>query len=452
MTPRRWFAGLALTLFGVFAFMMGVILFHVFRNRDIPAPDFSDLSPSFRTLPQDENAYPFWVEAGSLLVDEGYDLRNAFWENEPYDVEEIDAWIAKNEAALSKVREGLHRPGLVSNIPYRFDSSWVDVTTWIDLARMMHTGAEHARREGEMDRAVSLNCDLNQFGHRVCATGGTLIVQLIGNAQVSLGLKQTRDLARDPRVTSEHLQQLMASIGSDEEIIQGAQESLCGDFASIQDLFSRQADDPDSVPDFTKQTCGDYITTFTRIPFLWEYMFHPNRSLVITAREFRLAPKSIATPWVEHNREEVPEIEEWLKEGTFSQFARPNGVGMAYLNYLLFKPDSVPDRVTQTRVANRITRVILACRMFEIEKGEWPQSLEHLVPAYFEEVPTDLFSGEPLRYDPDRGIVWSVGKDREDQNGSVLDAQGDYTRDQRRAEDQVYSTKVAFEVLIGPEP
>ena len=48
-----------------------------------------------------------------------------------------------------------------------------------------------------------------------------------------------------------------------------------------------------------------------------------------------------------------------------------------------------------------------------------PSSLQELVPAYLPRVPIDPFDGKPFRYDPERGILYSVGRDLQDGGGST---------------------------------
>ena len=51
-------------------------------------------------------------------------------------------------------------------------------------------------------------------------------------------------------------------------------------------------------------------------------------------------------------------------------------------------------------------------------QGQLPSTLDELVTGeYLERVPTDAFSGRPLRYDPRSGSVYSVGADGTDDNG-----------------------------------
>jgi hypothetical protein len=66
------------------------------------------------------------------------------------------------------------------------------------------------------------------------------------------------------------------------------------------------------------------------------------------------------------------------------------------------------------------TRLVVAIRLYAARKGRIPATLldlvvEKILPA----VPTDPFSGKPMRYSADRRIVWSVGPDEVDDGGVV---------------------------------
>jgi hypothetical protein len=67
----------------------------------------------------------------------------------------------------------------------------------------------------------------------------------------------------------------------------------------------------------------------------------------------------------------------------------------------------------------RLLRADLAIRGYRRDVGNFPPSLESLVPGWLEEVPVDPFSGHPLIYraDAEGYLVYSVGQDEIDDGG-----------------------------------
>jgi len=63
------------------------------------------------------------------------------------------------------------------------------------------------------------------------------------------------------------------------------------------------------------------------------------------------------------------------------------------------------------------TRIILALKAYQIEKGRLPGTLQELVPDYLDAVPEDPFDGQPMRYIWGKSRVYSVGLDLIDSGG-----------------------------------
>jgi hypothetical protein len=58
-------------------------------------------------------------------------------------------------------------------------------------------------------------------------------------------------------------------------------------------------------------------------------------------------------------------------------------------------------------------------RRFSADTGRLPKTLSELVPKYFTDLPKDPYNGEPLNYDPTRGLIWSVGMDFKNSGGHL---------------------------------
>jgi hypothetical protein len=72
----------------------------------------------------------------------------------------------------------------------------------------------------------------------------------------------------------------------------------------------------------------------------------------------------------------------------------------------------------------RTTQTALAVERYRLTEGHLPQSLENLIPAYMEFVPTDPFDGQSLKYRTlETGfVVYSVGEDMTDEGGAEKDS------------------------------
>jgi hypothetical protein len=75
-------------------------------------------------------------------------------------------------------------------------------------------------------------------------------------------------------------------------------------------------------------------------------------------------------------------------------------------------------------VMNQCAITGCALERHRLQKGTYPKTLDALVPDFLPAVPIDPMDGKPIRYaQTDNGLfrLWSVGDDREDQNGRRKD-------------------------------
>lgn len=71
------------------------------------------------------------------------------------------------------------------------------------------------------------------------------------------------------------------------------------------------------------------------------------------------------------------------------------------------------------RIAEAFAVLTAALRLHEMDHGALPETLDALVPAYFDELPSDPYNDGPLAYDPAGRLVWSVGDDFIDAGGQT---------------------------------
>jgi hypothetical protein len=64
---------------------------------------------------------------------------------------------------------------------------------------------------------------------------------------------------------------------------------------------------------------------------------------------------------------------------------------------------------------------VVAAERHRLVTGRWPESLANLAPTFIEAVPTDPYTGEPLRYRKtgDGILIYAVGADLVDNGGTL---------------------------------
>jgi hypothetical protein len=71
-------------------------------------------------------------------------------------------------------------------------------------------------------------------------------------------------------------------------------------------------------------------------------------------------------------------------------------------------------------------QIACALERYRLAHGDYPQTLDALVPQFIEKIPLDIINGEPLIYVParDRFLLYSVGWNEKNDGGAVVMAEG----------------------------
>ena len=122
-----------------------------------------------------------------------------------------------------------------------------------------------------------------------------------------------------------------------------------------------------------------------------------------------------AMDWTEYDAAFTPVLV--TKPGVFSRLT------LFPLNLVLPALDAAISASHQSRFRHDFVRFVVALHLHRIDHGEWPDTLQDMVPESISEIPRDPFDGEPLRYRLVDGLplIWSVGPDRIDQSGATFD-------------------------------
>jgi hypothetical protein len=77
------------------------------------------------------------------------------------------------------------------------------------------------------------------------------------------------------------------------------------------------------------------------------------------------------------------------------------------------------ERFEISRMERRLSQIALGLAAYKAEHGEYPASLDALVPSCFAAVPNDVFSEKPVIYAPtEKGyVLYSVGPNMTDDGG-----------------------------------
>ncbi|MEQ1748046.1 MAG: hypothetical protein ABL974_01385 [Prosthecobacter sp.] len=102
-----------------------------------------------------------------------------------------------------------------------------------------------------------------------------------------------------------------------------------------------------------------------------------------------------------------------------SLFFQPNGSGEAYFSEHIDAYMLLPERHSLSKARHILVLSLFAIRRYVADHQKLPTGLADLSPGYLLDMPMDPFSGEPMQYDPLKGLLFSVGTNLLKEGGKV---------------------------------
>ena len=277
---------------------------------------------------------------------------------------------------------------------------------WKQLAQIAEIRENILLHSGQDKEAFDRILDHVQLGQRMQNAHGPLIDYLVGAAVRNIGLGQMQHWAGKAHLTPNQLKDYIRQLGlnPDEESVAFAN--------TIKAEYQWQVGLLDAMRrgKITNSDLGGHSLRPTR----WLPLFNFSQTKALFAEEdIKLMQ---ASP--HHFKEaKLPDLDS-SQPGVTRMILSGNATGQ--ILYYMAMPAVIPSLAVKSRGDTQLqaTRTILALRAYQLTNGKLPSDLNALVPEFLDAVPVDDFDGQPLRYSPDRKIVYSVGQNLKDDGGN----------------------------------
>jgi len=403
-----------LSVLGVLVLLVFVLFVGgcILLSRDIPKPDVSDFVVERMPVPEEDNAYTWLVQATNVMVwpDEGVPISELLdgETNAPGLVAELVATNAEMFAFVDKAVDCpvCHPPEITS-----FDTLLPYLSKWRNIGRLMALKATQERGAGNLADSARTTASLIRFADLLQRDAECLINYLVGIAILDLGMTQARDLVGMEEISAEELDPLLRALADMSPFHPGLIRAIKVEYRVTSKLIGEFGTRDLGLNEFAGLSeTPSFLTKGKGIP---RYFFQPNRTRQLLAETYRNmienAPRNYADMDIT-SFEDAPVSR--------LRMLKPNAVGHILQRLLLPAFDSMLERKCRAQCMATGTRLVIACKAYEQRNGALPETLAALVPLYFSAAPIDPYDGKPFRYLPARRIVYSVGVDLEDANGS----------------------------------
>lgn len=415
------------------------LLFLTLKNWDSAPPDVSDFRVERVTVPEEQNAFVVYKQAYAASTLEEENDAEILKENVPeiQDEEAVETLLERNQEMMRLLTVGNQKERCQFPEVNSFKDLIPEATGFLQIAKFLHLKVRFELAQGEIDQATETLLTLLKFGDPILEAPESLIQYLVGVAIFAHAYEAGEAVVKNPDCSTETLSRIGRTLSDTGDFTPGLIRAIKMEFKVVSNQLQ---DFSEMTIDELSQLSGSSAPSFLGKVSVPDYLFQPHRTREIFATEYRKLIRSAPQVYVES---EVTDVEWLYGKDQIKRRLGNNAIGLIFVNIML--PSM--DRLLVTKYKSECRRVVLqlqvGLRQFQIEKGSFPQTLEALVPGYLPVIPTDPFDGQPLRYDPERKLIYSVGENGTDEGGSdILLKGGDkdpVSKKRWNAEDVVYT-------------
>jgi beta-lactamase regulating signal transducer with metallopeptidase domain len=276
------------------------------------------------------------------------------------------------------------------------------------LAKIICVEGRRLEAEGDLAGALDMYRLALTMGCDYSSPKSILINSLIGIALQNIALHRIHDLAQHPDITSEHLAAIVSILESAEPTQGDAVSMFEGEFEFTTAMITTLQNQDNEE---TEKKLAAMQTEAGR-----EAYRQMKEAMTLELDTFRaIVIRHLSKSYFEMDQAELDrELRELLKKsGPMYNRAIPN----------YFEART---RLEVVKSYLKETMVEAAVRWYYLEKGEYPESLRQLVPAYLSNVPLDNMSEKPIKYTPPTlsedilqpHVVYGVGPNKKDDRGT----------------------------------
>jgi hypothetical protein len=419
-------------------------LFWWFYLRDDAAPDDADMQVSHVQIPNEENGmvqlaklpeqplnfYAFAeahgvdsMTAGSIFV--GVARNDTL----------VDAFLAAGAAELRQADAILALPhfdaaALVVSKPQDFAMEYGELGRGSVLAKVWHMRAVRCVQIGDYAGATGDVLRIHRLAQRFGEGSDSLMHAM--TALIIAGIANTAavELFDSRALPDQDLARLAQAWRQETPWPEIFRRSLAGEYQHIsktmevltaEDYYLSNQAAVHQLNQVTDRIGGwqHYKeSAWARFWSIWLYYgLQPNTTRCLILEEIRPAQRVLEGTYA--TRPSLPSYAFFSKMvGVALRRGEPNFIGRETASDLGSLLGGVAGSGFRVMAQERLLRSGLALRQYYNEHQALPAKLADLVPQYLKAVPEDPFDGQPLRYDPERRILYVVGKELTDRHGS----------------------------------
>ncbi|MEA2092894.1 MAG: hypothetical protein U9P61_02925 [Patescibacteria group bacterium] len=418
-----WIIYLIFGLFFVWFFLPAI--FGLFAE-DIPPIDDSDLALKKVIISDDENIYFDLMELEDLnysrLISSDIDINSLLFEDS-WNNDTVERVLNENEELLEKIDDMLEKSAYQNpnfadpeNIEMNMEINFPSTYFWRDMVEIKALEALYLSKKGSHKEAIEEVLKLIEVGHKIqnSQLSSSEYLTTIGIKKV--GLKILQKIISSSELSSLEISNYAKKLDAFYDDGYGLESALKIEYYGIlRQIGIIAGGDKEAIKDYA-ESMGAGRRMIQKIKS--DYFFQPNKTKSYFAGTSRADIATIEQLCGEAEGAEI--VEFFIVDPNFGPYTE-NFIGKTTYQLSSVSLAEMNQARCEQNLFLSVTRAMMGIRAFKNDHGKYPDSLDELVPVYLPSIPIDPFDENPIRYSPEKKIIYSIGRSMEDLGGSSGD-------------------------------
>ena len=393
---------------------IAVAICFVIGSIDAPPPDVSAFARTTTEPADEDNAYCGFVAATNAVKRMPEAVQ---WEK--LSPEETDAIVAENAEALALFQNAMRRAKWYDKAARNAGGLYLPPMS--DFVKMMKLYKAKVGRQivrGEIASAVEGVQDFLLLNRTMQGDAESIVCWLLADGLRGMGMHLAVQIVVSGKASDAELRKLLETL-----LLTDSSMLRKSILLAVDNEFVYYFENAQRIVDSNMRCTG-----LRRIKAGFEY--HPNRTRALYVKMIGKVKELLSNDYDKGALQSFEDENQSETPGRFGCLA-PNFVGRQLLAALFPAWKVLAERLACSEFYLSASEVVVAAELYRRKTGRRPESLDALAPEFLPSVPTDPFDhGAALKYDVERGVVWTVGPDR-DFTGDIQSGKKSYGRNRK---------------------
>ncbi|MDF1497903.1 MAG: hypothetical protein P1P85_00905 [Patescibacteria group bacterium] len=390
-------------------------------TRDIDPINDSDLNLQVISIPDKDNAYFDLIKIKDVLYKpkgKEKEIKDMI-EGRMWDEKLAEEIISNNQKAFEYFSEASRKPKFqnptLSN-PENINPSMVfpSLSLWRTMSGYSLIKVLYLSKQGKENEAIYEALSSVYIGQKIQESQTVLIEYLVAMFLKERGLEAVQNIFASSNLDSDELKRYAQSLDQFYKNEDGFISIIKGEYYYQYSIIDALVNgNTEILQTHTGEQSWDISQKLKN-----NYYFMPNKTKALFAGYAR---KNIENANKFCNNIQNVDIQMQVPSSYLKVYFSENLIGKVFHDITALSLTSANAKKCNEDSLVSATQALIAIKAYKNDNGDYPNSLEQLVPDYLSSVPLDYFDGNLLRYSKENKILYSIGKDLKDDGGSTGD-------------------------------